>query len=310
MKRIYIISAILLLLSSTNGYSQRIWGNPIGQYAYNPAGAAMSDLSEIVAAYYHTYASANNSPRGYMLMGSATFPNQNMGAGFKFNSEPAGVLTNLSAEATYVYKVAVSMNSKLSFGLSGTFNQMGIDDQIVNPQHAQDPILLLGAESGYWFDMNFGISLNEANQYYLGVACNNLLGQQTDWLLSDYYSFENRAARLISISGMYSFNLMHGDAKLETTGTTMFYVPEDEYSVVYDFNARFIFKKAFWAGMGYTNNMAKILLGLYIQNINIGYAGGIGLGEIAAETYSLPKHEIFLRLELDTSKSSRKNVSR
>ena len=78
----------------------------------------------------------------------------------------------------------------------------------------------------------------------------------------------------------------------------------------YDINSRLIFKKSFWVGAGYTNNMAKALFGLYIQNINIGYAGGIGLGDIAATTYSFPKHELFLRMELNTSKTSRTNVSR
>ena len=231
MKKIYIASAILLLLSFTNGYSQRIWGNPVGQYAYNPAGAAMEDLGEIMACYYNTYASANNSPRGYMIMGSSAFPTNNMGAGFKLTSEPGGVLTNMGAEATFVYKVDVSMNSKLSFGLSGTYNQLGIDNQRVNPQHPIDPILIQGAETGYWFDANFGISLHEANQYYLGVACYNMLGNQTSWLLEDSYDFTNRSARLISISGMYSLNLFKGDGKLETYGATMFYMPQDKYTM-------------------------------------------------------------------------------
>jgi type IX secretion system PorP/SprF family membrane protein len=307
MKKIYIISGLLLLLSTVNGYSQRIWGNPVGQYTYNPAGASMNDLGEIVTSYYNTYASANNSPRGILLMGSTSFPSDKIGAGFRFNSESGAVTKNTSAEATFVYKIPVGINSKLAFGLSGTYNQIGIDNELVQAKDPNDPFLTQGAESGYWFDSNFGISLNEANQYYIGAAIYNMLGTQTNWQLQD---FTNRSSRLISLSGMYSFNLFQGDGKLETSGATMFYVPEDKYTMTYDLNARLIVKKSFWVGTGYTNNMVKALFGFYIQNLSIGYAGGFGLGDIASYTYSMPKHELFLRLELNTSKSSRTNVSR
>lgn len=307
MKKIYIITGILLLITATNGFAQRIWGNPVGQYAYNPAGAAMNDLGEIIGSYYTTYQSANNNPRGFLLMGSSSFPNDRVGAGFRFSSEPGGVLKNTMAEATFVYKVPVSTNSKLSFGLSGVYNQMGIDQEVVNPQHSSDPILTEAAQSGYWFDANFGISLNEANQYYLGLAIYNMLGQQTGWLLD---GFTNRSSRLLSASGMYSLNLFQGDGKLETSGVCMFYVPQDKYSFTYDINTRLILKKTFWIGTGYANNMVKALCGLYIQNISIGYAGGIGIGDVANYAYTFPKHEVFLRMELNTSKSSRSNASR
>jgi hypothetical protein len=84
MKNIkYIIISLGLLLITTQSYGQRIWGNPVGQYAYNPAGAAMNDLGELVSCFYTTYESAINSPQGLMLMGSARFPTDNMGAGFR-----------------------------------------------------------------------------------------------------------------------------------------------------------------------------------------------------------------------------------
>jgi type IX secretion system PorP/SprF family membrane protein len=282
--------------------AQRIWGNPMGQYVYNPAGAAMNDLGEVAASYYNTYASATNSPQGFLLMGSGSFPSDKVGAGFRFTNESGGVLKTTMAEATFVYKTPVSRNSKLSFGLSAVYNQLGFAWDKMNPQHQNDPILVNAANAGYYFDANFGVSLNEANRYYIGLACYNLLGQQTSWLLP---SFTNRSSRLVSLSGMYSFNLLHGDAKLETTGVLMTYQPQDEFTPVYDLSARLIYRKSGWLGAGYTNHMVKVLCGLYIQDLAIGYAGGIGIGDISDYGYAFPKHELFLRLELNTSKSSR-----
>lgn len=307
MKKIYILISLSLLLVSSQSFGQRIWGNPVGQYAYNPAGAAMNDLGELVSCYYSTYESAINHPQGFLLMGSSSFPSDKVGAGFRFTSETGGVIKNLMGEATFVYKTPISRDTKLAFGLSAVFNQIGLDYDKVSPQHANDPILTEGAESGSYIDANFGVSIYEQNLFYVGLACYNLAGQQTSWLLDN---FTNRSSRLLSASGMYSLNLFSGDGKLETTAVGMTYMPQDKFTLSYDFTSRLIIKKAFWIGAGYSNNLVKVLAGLYIQNLSVGYTGGIGVGDISNYTYALPKHELFLRMELNTSKSSRTNANR
>lgn len=300
MKKTYIIFSILLVLISSQGFGQRIWGNPLGQYTYNPAGGAMSDMSEITSSYYNSYGSANNNPVGYLLMGTATFPNDRTAAGFKINNETAGVLSNTKAEATFIYRVPVAKSSKLSFGLSGVINQMGIIRDRVNAQHPQDPILE-GAKSGFWGDANFGISLYETNRYYAGFAVNNLLGGKTNLLVTD---FTNRSARLYSLTGMYTFTIFKGDGKLELTGVGLSYLT-GKTSVNYDISSRVIVKKSFWIGAGYRPNAVKILCGLYFQNFAVGYTGGIGLGNITNYTYAVPVHEFFVKLDINNSKSSK-----
>jgi len=300
MKKIYIILSSLLVLISSQGFGQRIWGNPLGQYTYNPAGGAMSDMSEITSSYYNSYGSANNNPVGYLLMGTSTFANDRAAAGFKLNNETAGVLSNTKAEATFIYRVPVAKSSKLSFGLSGVINQMGIIRDRVNAQHPQDPILE-GAKSGFWGDANFGISLYETNRYYAGFAVNNLLGGKTNLLVTD---FTNRSARLYSLTGMYTFTIFKGDGKLEFTGVGLSYLT-GKTSVNYDISSRVIVKKSFWIGAGYRPNAVKILCGLYFQNFAVGYTGGIGLGNITNYTYAVPIHELFVKLDINNSKSSK-----
>lgn len=305
MKKLYLSLAFLIALSTLSVLGQRTWGNPVGQYPYNPSGAAMNDLGELVSVYYRNFISATNSPTGILLMGSSPFANDNMGAGFRFTSQSGGVLENLMAEATFVYKAQVSRNSKLAFGLSGVYNQMGIQSDLVNAQHPEDPILALGADGGSWMDVNFGMSLYQPNKYFVGLAMYNLMGQKTNWLLTN---FENRSARLGTLSGMYSLDLFQGKWKLETNGVVLAYVPQDEYSfstMSYDITTRMIMNKAFWVGSGYADGKIKVLCGLYVQNLAVGYAGAIALGDLATSSYNIPQHELFLRLELDNSKSSR-----
>src|SRR5690554_6647672 len=126
MKKIYLTIGIFILVATFNVSSQQTWGNPIGHYPYNPSAAAMHDVGEILTNYHKKFIDASNSPTGILIMGSSPFSNNNMGAGFKFNSISAGILKELSAEATYVYKAQISRNSKLAFGLSATYNQIGI----------------------------------------------------------------------------------------------------------------------------------------------------------------------------------------
>ncbi len=303
MKKILLL-LFLFLAGIINIHAQRIWSNPVGAYAYNPAGANVNDMGEILATYYTTYASANNSPRGMMLMGSTSFPWDNIGAGFRFTAEPSGVLKNLMGELTFVYKVNTGRNTKLAFGLSGVYSQMSLDNDLMRPQHADDPFLVQGAESGYWFDANFGINFQRANVFYIGAACYNMIGQQTSWLLPNYTA---RSSRLLSLSGMYSLNMLKGDLKAELSGVALCFVPCETFAPAYDLTLRAIIKKVAWVGGGITNRMAKVLAGVYIQNFSVGYAGCIGLGDLSAYTYSFPKHELFLRMEFDTSKSSKKN---
>lgn len=305
MKKTYIIVGLVFIFFNANVYSQRIWSSPLGQYAFNPAGGGMNDIGEISSCYYNTYGSANNNPLGFLLMGTAPFPGDNYAAGFRFTSESGGVLNSTMAEATFIYHRPIFQNSKLSFGLSAVFNQLGLLRDRINAQHPNDPILN-GAKTGFWGDANFGVSLYETNKYYAGIGVYNLLGGRTNLLVTD---FNNRSARLYTLSGMYTFNVLKGDGRLEMTGLAMSYFSKGSSDINYDISARIIMKKSFWIGSGYAPNTAKFLFGVYFQNFAIGYSGGIGLGDISKHTFSLPKHEIFLKIEFNNSKASRSIIS-
>lgn len=301
MSKISIVLVLLSLFLINTGKSQRIWNSPSGQYAFNPAGAAMSDLADISTCYYNNYGSANNNPEGFLLMGSAPLPVDNTGAGFRFISESGGILKSTSAKATFIYRIPVGSSSKLSFGLSGVLNQVGIIRDRVNAQYPDDPVLQ-SAQSGFWGDADFGISLYSANKYYFGVAVNNLLKGSTNWLISD---FSTRSDRLLNLSGMYSIYVLSGEGKLEISGVAQSYLTNGTENINYDISSRIIIKKCFWIGSGYEPGMVKLLFGVYYQNFAIGYSGGIDLGEISKYTYALPLHELFLRIEFNNSRPSR-----
>jgi type IX secretion system PorP/SprF family membrane protein len=304
MKKIFLIVCVTFICFNQQSSAQRIWGSSLGQYAFNPAGGGMNDVGEISTCYYNSFASCNNNPTGILLMGTAPFPSDNIAAGFRLTTESGGVLNSTMAEATFIYKRPILNNAKLAFGLSAVYNQLSILHNRLNPQHPNDPVIN-GAHSGFWGDANFGASLYQTNKYYAGIGVYNLLAGKTNLLVSD---FTNRSARLFSLSGMYVFNVMKGDGRLEVTGVAMSYLKGNAY-VNYDVTSRIIMKKSFWAGAGYAPNTAKILFGVYFQNFSVGYSGGIGLGDISKQTYSFPKHELYLKIEFNNSKTSRSLIN-
>ena len=123
-------------------------------------------------------------------------------------------------------------------------------------------------------------------------------------------NFEGRTSRLLTVSGLYDFFFLQGDIKLanvinlKTEGLGE--IRKINERLVYDVTAKLQWRKYCWIGGGYTNNIAKIMAGVYIQNFAIGYAGGIGVGEISNFAYAFPQHEVFLRLEFNTSKWSKR----
>jgi type IX secretion system PorP/SprF family membrane protein len=289
-------------------YGQRIWNSSLGQYAFNPAGGGMSDIASISSSYYNTYGSANNSPYGFLLMGTSPFASDNIAAGFCLTTESGGVLNNTMAEGTFIYRVPILKNSKLSFGISAVYNQMSILRDRLNPQDPNDPILN-AATSGFWGDANFGVSLYETNKYHIGLAVYNLLDGSTSWRVENE-NFTDRAARLYSFSGMYTFDVLKGEGKLEFNGIALSYLSEGSTSVNYDIDSRLIIKKLFWVGAGYEPKTVKFLFGVYFQNFSVGYEGGIGLGDITKYTYVVPQNELFLKIDFNNSKASRSQPSK
>ncbi len=298
---------VLFILFSALSFSvagQRIWTVPVGPYVYNPGGANINDMGEIVASYYSTYLNANNHPQGALVMGSTSLPFDNMGAGARLDYQSGGVLKNVTFEATYVYKVNIGTQNKLSFGLSAVYNQIGIDMEKVHAQHANDPLLVKGANSEFGIDFNVGVMLYKPNHYYIGLAGYNLAGSVND---PDFLiAYDLRDTRLLTASGMYTFHGMEGNLNTEITGNLLSYVDWKEFDPVFNLNLREIIYKTLWVGCGYTKNMILPQMGIYFQNLSIGYASSWGVhGDIKKYAYKVPRHEIFMRLELNTSKNSK-----
>ncbi len=154
-----------------------------------------------------------------------------------------------------------------------------------------DPILQ-GAESGNWFNANFGLALNQVDRYYIGIAAYNLLPSQTDWMVS---SFENKTDITYAMNGMYRFTLVEKVLFLEGNA---YVITQDFKKIQYGGNGKFIINKDVLFSVGYdaSANTMKGGFGINVQNLSFGYCGSYSFGDVYG--YSFTKHEIVLMLNI------------
>lgn len=284
---------LLVVLISTRGFAQL--GAGYDPYLANPSLGGYNGMVKLGTLYQTEMTAYDYHPKSILFWGSSPFNSQRVAGGFKIASQEGGVLQNLSAEATFIYHVKVA-GSKLSFGLSGGFNQLRLMRDRVEVHDINDPILQ-GAESGNWFNANFGLALNQVDKYYIGLAAYNLLPNQTDWMVS---SFENKTKITYAANGMYRFTLMENVLFLESNA---YVITQDFNSIHYGANGKFIINKDVLLSIGYASEKTiKGGFGINVQNISFGYCASYSFGDVYG--YSFTKHEIVLMLKLLYSKKS------
>jgi type IX secretion system PorP/SprF family membrane protein len=294
--KIRICSLLVLLSTGVFGQTEGVYD----PYLVNPSLGGYNSFVKLGSIYQTEMSAYDYSPKSFLIWGTSPFNNQRVAGGFKIASQEGGVLNNISAEATFIYHVPVG-SSKLSFGLSGSFNQLKLMKDRVEAFDINDPILQ-GAESGNWFNSNFGISFSQVGKYYIGLAAYNLLPSQTDWMVS---SFENKADIMYVANGMYRFTLMENVLFLESSAFVNTY---DFKKINYGAFTKFIINKNLEFGFGYKeSSIIKSGFGINIQNLSFGYYGSYSFGTAGQYNYPFTKHSIVLMVKLPYSKSSKEN---
>lgn len=292
-KKIRIFS---LLVGLSTGVFAQI-GGEYDPYLINPSLGGSKEMVTIGTLYQTEMSAYDYHPKSFLLWGTSPFSNQRVAGGFKVSSVEAGVLRNVSAEATFIYYVDVA-DSRLSFGLSAGINQLQLMRNRVEVRDLSDPILQ-GAETGNWFNANLGVAISKSNIYYVGLATYNLLPKQTNWMVSD---FENKTEILYALAGMYTFDF--DVVKLECSTLLSTSRPDDFSWLHYGVSTKLLFGKDFWIGTGYeSQSIIKGSFGINIQNLSFGYTGNYCFAK--TYNYAFNKHEIVLILKLPYSKTSK-----
>lgn len=191
-------------------------------------------------------------------------------------------------QMAYAYHIALR-KSRLSFGLSGTYNSNTLNGSLFNPVTPIDPLIDYSKEGINRFNMNFG-SLYYTSDYFLGLSVLNLIPSKNiyqlafgddkrDFWLQGGYIFKDINSFMIEPSVFLNYNEIN--------------------NLSYDIFAKLYFLRLNWLALGYhSRNAFSIKTGLRTGLLYLAYSFELSLSKIAK--YSVGTHEIGIGLNIGT----------
>lgn len=293
MKNTLIISAILFFSSSVRreagggvfaqqlSFSSQYYTN---QFVVNPAFTGNKEKIRAFITHRSQWISVPGAPQTSYLTIDAPIEEKNVGMGLKLYSYSTDILSRMGAFATYSYKIKISDDNNLYFGLA-----LGMLDNKINFAKAEvhdvnDPILFQQQQNRTIFSADFGVAYTWKN-LEAGFAVPQVLGNKIKYgTLNGDDSYYN-LSRHYQGSVKYLFDV---DKEKEITAYPMImfrYVKGAPFQ--FDINAVVDMKKMGWVGFTYHSSYAlAISAGVRYKNLSLGYAFDLGMSKIKSYTGS------------------------
>lgn len=233
-----------------------------------------------------------------------------IGVGLQVYNDQAGPLHIMSATAIFTYSIHITSETKLAFGLAGSFNNVGVNFSQINVDMPNDPAFPSSDMSTIVPDANFGMYLYKEN-FYVGLSANHLI--QSDWKLQNapvtavptamfYRQYYVTAGYVAKLSENFA---LRPSALIQYVQAT---------PALEELDAAIIYKERLFIGLGIRNSFRSGISGsdnVLVPNIEydlgnkfrIGYSYDIFLS--SAGSYSTGTHEIMLGWDLAPSGKTR-----
>ncbi len=281
----------------------------LNDFAFNPAVAGKSfEKLTTRASYRRQWLGAFDGaePTTMTISAHANFTESKaVGLGMMIYNDKTGPTTRFGVQLAYAYHIPLDLAKEnyLSFGLSGTLLQYGLDGSMLDAADASDPIVATANESKLNGDANFGAYLY-GPKYYVGISALQLVQSKFD------LTGQNQNTDLITLSNSrhfygaagYKFDLSE-DFAIEPSGLIKF-VPQGGVPPSFEINLRAFYENNYWIGLGYRSSDAlALMLGISLDNgLHIGYTYDIITSNI--KNLGNGSHEILLGFDFEWKESS------
>ncbi len=266
-------------------YSQYI-NNP---YVLNPAYAGLTNNFTGTLSYRQQWSGFDGSPKTFNANAHMSLVNNTMGVGLMFVSDKIGYSSTNEVLAAYSYRIHVTDDKILSFGLQAGMVNYQMDNSKLNPQDKSDP-LFQGTATDTKPSFGAGVIL-KSDRFFVGLSVPRMLkttidagGQQPTLYTQHFY-----------LMGSYIFFI--GERLRLKPSALLKMVSGAPASV--DLNASLIFFENYQAGLLTRDfNTYGIFAQAYIKNsFRIGYVFEVPTGTSVGTNYTT--HEITLGLRLN-----------
>lgn len=149
------------------------WENP---YYINPASVNFDYAGYFTLGGRKQWTGIKGSPATYFATGAFYAEDYRTQGGIKILKDKIGYIGNLDISLSYAYTLPVQRNSRLNFGISGSYQHQSVDRDEILFIEGNDPTLVYEnlRNSNKW-NASVGMEYSYARQIKVGIACQNLL---------------------------------------------------------------------------------------------------------------------------------------
>jgi type IX secretion system PorP/SprF family membrane protein len=303
MKILYKIKKVLLALLIVGGplYSIGQQDPMYTQYIFNlqtvnPAYAGSWQTLGFMALTRNQWVGIAGHPTTQTFSFQTPFTSQNVGVGFDAVIDKLGSERRLMFNLDYSYRINLSYNTSLRFGLKGGFTNYNNDlNSYQTVDGAPDPVLMGVVENKFMPNIGTGLFLSSP-KYYLSLSLPRLIQN----------SFKENAGNFSKLSEIRELYFAGGlvlnlsdNIKFKPTFMTKAVVGSP---FQYDISANFLLAEKFWIGGMYRSGDSFGAIAQWIINnkFRIGYAADFTLTDM--RHYHQGVHEVMISYEIAFTK--------
>ncbi|OFY35437.1 MAG: hypothetical protein A2W91_08465 [Bacteroidetes bacterium GWF2_38_335] len=275
-------------------FSQRM----IDESVFNPAVIGTRDFSSVKLHHRSQWLGFDNAPSTQTFSYDGII-NEKMGAGGYVLNDITGPTRRLGFNLAYSYHVKIS-DYFLSFGLSATFLQFGIDGTKIDLHQSDDPIVTEDISDKAWKpDAAFGTYFYN-DKFYVGFSVQQLFQSKFRLDGLDGINASMPLTRHYFITSGYKMELNENimlDPSFQFNGTI-------GSPAQFDLNVKAYYKNKIMGGLSFRVNDALVmLLGIKIQDIfTIAYSYDLTVSKF--RKYNSGSHEILIAFHIKKKSSA------
>jgi len=260
----------------------------------NPAYAGSRDALTITGLHRTQWVGFKGAPVTQTITAHSPIINEHVGVGLAVANDKIGPTNNTSVAAYYAYRIKLTENSKLAFGLSGGANIYQADLNALDLDQQSDPAFQYNVKNRITPNFGFGAYYSR-ERFYAGISVPYLLENKFSVKnLPDGSTLIGKEQRHYFFIAGALFNISDNFAFKPTTlikATTA-------APIQADFTASFVIMKKLLVGaMFRTGDAVGGLVGLDItEQFHIGYSYDWSYGLNSAK-YNGGSHELMLRYD-------------
>jgi type IX secretion system PorP/SprF family membrane protein len=290
MKKIKITLAFLLGFTAIKAQQVPVYSqNSLNFYLSNPAAVAAQNETRFMLHHRQQWVGLQDAPRTSAITLETPLGGGKYALGLKLNTDQVHIFKTTYGEVDFRYRLPITEDHLISFGLGGSFIQRNIDFNKVRVLDQSESNLLDYNSSQMTFDADFGL-LYQWSDLTAGFSINQLMNSKfsyEDDITQQAASYNN--LRHFNLFATYDFEL---SKKPITITPTVFVRHLQGANLPIELNTVVTWDKKFWGGLGYRQNFGVVIIAgaQVFDQLILGYSYDVSTGVI--RNFNSGSHEI------------------